>query len=810
MLRLFADYAAGVPGAVGTEVEVEQRLGDAVVHGRVDRLEHVDGGVRVVDLKTGREVSLAEGATNPQLAVYQLALNERAHRGGDPVGGAVGARLVYLRPERRSAGLRPQDSLPDGGGWARETLEAAVDVMRGGSFEAVVNATCQFCPVRTSCPVSDEGERCAQVIAVSPSHVTAVEIARVVGDVVPTPEQRAAIEAPLAPVLVVAGAGAGKTATMAARVVYLVVNGLARPEEILALTFTRKAAGEISDRVRAKLAVARRHFPIPDDGVQPAMSTYNAFAAGLVRDHALRLGRDPDATLVTRAGAWQIMDGIVQAWPEEVEADLTPGTVVDRALTLGDALRTNLLSVDEAREGLTRLIGDFEQGRDRAPSAALRAPADKLRARLALLELVRAHEERKRGLSVVEFSDQVALACEIARRVPAVGALLRAQFKVVLLDEFQDTSVAQLDLLADLFGRGHAVMAVGDPNQAIYGWRGASAASLTGFRARFGSQSVTTLSLTTSWRNDRAILAAANALSGPLRAANGEGGELLGPLAPRPGAGDGAVDVSAALTSSGEADAIARWVEERWAPGTGSAAVLCRARKQFMPVMRALRDRGLPASVVGLGGLLQVPEVLDLRSALQVANDASRGDALMRLLTNARLGVADLRVLTDWSCVLSGVGGDGGSATIVEALDELPPPGWANPDGHELSEAGRARLERLRRTLRRVRDVLLLPLPDLVAAAEQELGLDIEVAARAGADPGAARANLDSFATHAATYAAGVLAPTLSGFLAWLDAAEANENGLDIEPVDVTTNAVQVLTVHAAKGLSGTWWWSRA
>lgn len=632
--------------------------------------------------------------------------------------------------------------------------------------------------------------------------MSAARIAEALGDFRPTAEQAAAIESPLTPTLVVAGAGSGKTATMAARVVYLVVNGLARPEEILGLTFTRKAAGELSDRVREKLVAAHRKG-LGEVSTLPVMTTYNAFAAGLVRDHALRIGADPDATLITGAGAWQLMDQLVQTWPAELDSDLTPGTVVTRALALAEALRTNLLTVEDARAGLSDLLADLERPRDKRPPARLREPADNIRARLALLDLVQAYGERKNARGLIEFSDQVALACAIARSVPAVGGVLRSQFKVVLLDEFQDTSVAQLGLLADLFGPGHPVMAVGDPHQAIYGWRGASAASLTGFRERFAlpDQPVTTLSLTTSWRNDRAILTVANSVAEPLRQAAGPEGALLGLLVPRPDAEPGDVGISVTLTEADETAEIARWISERWSPGR-SAAVLCRTRKQFPQVLRALGDRGLPATVVGLNGLLHTPEVVDLRSALDVAHDAARGDALMRLLTNERLGLADLRVLSDWAGHVGGRAGHATeSGTLAEAVDRLPPLDWATTDGLTLSPEGRSRADRLSAVLRGIRADLTLPLLDVLASAERRLGLDIEVAARAGVNPITARANLDAFTAHAASWAAGALSPTLGGFLAWLDAAEANENGLEIEQVEVSTDAVQVLTVHAAKGL---------
>lgn len=636
--------------------------------------------------------------------------------------------------------------------------------------------------------------------------IGAGELARTLGDHQPTTEQVEVVEAALAPVLVVAGAGSGKTATMAARVVHQVVNGLVRPEEVLGLTFTRKAAGELAERVRRSLEAARAVHPSLGSGDQrPQISTYNAFAAGLVRDHALRVGADPDAALITRAGAWQLMDELVRGWSRDLAVEAAPATVVNRALAMADAMRSHLVGVAEARARLEELIAELEGERAGRFMAEERKVAAVQRERLALLDLVAAFEERKRRLGVVEFSDQVAIACEIARRVPAVRAALRERHRLVLLDEFQDTSVAQLDLLADLYGPGHAVTAVGDPNQAIYGWRGASAGSLLGFQERFASpgRPVTTLSLSTAWRNDLAILAAANRVSEPLRAAHSPGAQLIRPLRPREAADAGQVDLSVELTPGDEADAIARWVAERWAPGTGStAAVLCRARKQFPALLAAMRARGIPATVVGLSGLLSTPEVVDLRCALEVAHDASRGDALMRLLTNDRVGLADLSVLAEWARQLSGEADTAGeTASIVEAVDSPPPPGWRTRDGHALSAAARERVTRLRRNLRHIRSLLSHPLPDLVTAAERALGLDIEVASRPGVDPIAARANLDAFQGHAASFAAGSASPTLGAFLAWLRAAEENERGLDMAQVDVSTDVVQILTVHAAKGL---------
>ncbi|HQY34113.1 MAG TPA: UvrD-helicase domain-containing protein, partial [Actinotalea sp.] len=324
---------------------------------------------------------------------------------------------------------------------------------------------------------------------------TAAQIADLLGQHAPTDEQAAIIEAPLEPLLVVAGAGSGKTETMAARVVYLIANGLVEPDRILGLTFTRKAAGEPVDRVRARLRSLRgRLDPAVRTSVfsAPTISTYNSYAAGLVGDHALRLGLEPSARLLGEAGRWQLAHDVVEHWAADLEVDSAASTVVDAVLSLAGQLAEHLVEPAELRaeaerlvDALTRaplvdrvLAADAQLLRDVASSAALRA---------RLVDLVEAFTARKRERDVLDFGDQVALAARLAREAPEVGAAERARFDVVLLDEYQDTSVAQLVLLRSLYGRdagpgvGHPVTAVGDPHQSIYGWRGASAGGLARF-----------------------------------------------------------------------------------------------------------------------------------------------------------------------------------------------------------------------------------------------------------------------------------------------------------------------------------------
>jgi DNA helicase-2/ATP-dependent DNA helicase PcrA len=703
----------------------------------------------------------------------------------------------------------------------------------------------------------------------------AAQIARTLGRPEPTPEQARVIEADVAPLLVVAGAGSGKTETMAARVVWLVANGLVDAQDVLGLTFTRKAAGELADRVRSRLRALYRHGLCPSEPPPVTVSTYHAYAASIVRDHGLRFGVEPGSRLLTEAGAWQLAADLVQHWDGDMSGvDYKEATVTAAVLALAGECAEHLVDPAEVTafaEGvlerilqLPKAVGDGFPG---APSARVRELAGKLAAKGRLVPLVEAYLDRKRRLEVLDFGDQVATAARIAEQAPEVATGERARYRVVLLDEYQDTSHGQLVLLRALFGDGHPVTAVGDPHQSIYGWRGASAGNLQRFPADFpwadGSPAPVGY-LSTTWRNDTAVLAVANAVAGPLRhpadPLPAPASVDVPPLAPRPAAGSGAVTVQWHTTVEDEAHAVAEHVERHWrgtgtgtgtgteaGPGTGSTgsssgpgstgpgstgtegpprtaapptvAVLCRARSQFPLLEARMRARGLPVEVVGLGGLLSVPEVADLRAALEVVDDPSRGDSLMRLLTGAawRLGASDLEALGVWSAELlarsglsaarrapSAVTADADAVdegSIVEAIDELPAPGWRGPSGQELSQVARRRLHRLAALLHGLRSRTGLPLPDLVLEVERALLLDVEVAALPGVRPAAARAHLDAFVEVAAGFAEAGDRGGLGAFLSWLAAADDRERGLEMPVTQVRTDAVQILTVHAAKGL---------
>ena len=690
-----------------------------------------------------------------------------------------------------------------------------------------------------------------------PDRLTPQALAEALSIHTPTQEQARVIAHRLSPLLVVAGAGSGKTATMAQRVVYLVATGQVRPDQILGLTFTRKATAELDQRVASRLAGLSAAGLLPvaaperDSGVEstadatdvgePMIATYNSFAGALVRDHGLRIGVDPDSTLITQARSWQIVISLLEArtlpLPNESLSHNASATLV-----LADSLSQNLLTIEDAAKDLADLTEQFTALAAIKGCKTLVGKAPAVMAEWeALLDVVAELHTHKRQHGLLDFGDQIALACAIAESVPEAAGQVRAQYPAVLLDEFQDTSVAQVRLLSALFADS-GVTAVGDPHQAIYGWRGASAAALDTFHQRFNPTGIAlldsgtspveatpVLELSTSWRNDSTILEVANVVSAPLRSGVVEDGDPVGehltvaPLRARPaafGLEPGAVSGAFLQDPAEEARTVVAFLAERWSP-SAEMAVLCRTRAQMDPIAAELEAAGLPYTIIGLGGMLYVPEVADVRALLTAASDPERGDRVVRLLTGFGIGARDLRALASLARELTrpatesgkeapGTHGDHAEADsplLSEALDTLLR--W-HEDGvqeeqeqsaaaRDLTEAGRAVALRTARAIRRIREAVSLPLPDLVALAEQALDLDIEIAARVG-HPMGHRA-LDSFHETARAFAADTDAPTLTGFLEWLDAAEEHEDAMSAPEVEPSPGSVQLLTVHAAKGL---------
>ena len=668
----------------------------------------------------------------------------------------------------------------------------------------------------------------------------------------PTDQQEKVITAPLKPTLVVAGAGSGKTATMSARVTYLVASGQVDPSQVLGLTFTRKATHELRERIENRLGQLYRYpgwtpsstrsntdesasADAPSTAAGPStaaeaggsnsqvqeltavageatVATYNSFAGSLVREWGLEVGLETDTAVLTPASSWQIMYELMENWGQEFEEPFSSlDSATELALQVANSLNENLLSVDEARELMADLGQNLKDLRSvRGAAKAIDAKSlPAMTKRIQVLDLVERYIDYKRENSLVDFGDQVALACRIVtdeRVGPRVIAQYRDRFKAVLLDEFQDTSVAQTILLSRLFA-GCGVVAVGDPNQAIYGWRGASSAALGQFHRHFSNGAGPVLQLSTAWRNDPQILQAANRISDPLRAS---GQVKVEKLVKRPGVGDERGKVWAARVQDGlaEAELIAKFLAQRWSPSK-SMAVLCRTRSQFTPIVAAMIERGIPVEVVGLGGLLDVPEVADVRALMSVALDPTSADRLMRLIDLVGIDAADLDVVWSFARELVNARANTGQSSaeplLAEALSEIVVnfgafEAFCKKYACALSPAGLYQAKRLGRILQEANGAANLELVDFISWAERALGLDVEAAARVDVNEVGARA-LAALRAQATSFKAQNPEAGAQVFLGWLNAAQDQERGLELPEVEPAPGAVQVLTVHASKGL---------
>lgn len=686
-----------------------------------------------------------------------------------------------------------------------------------------------------------------------PQRLTPAQLFTALGEKhMPTDQQEKVITAPLKPTLVVAGAGSGKTATMSARVTYLVASGQVDPSQVLGLTFTRKATHELRERIENRLGQLYRYpgwtpsstrsntdesasADAPSTAAGPStaaeaggsnsqvqeltavageatVATYNSFAGSLVREWGLEVGLETDTAVLTPASSWQIMYELMENWGQEFEEPFSSlDSATELALQVANSLNENLLSVDEARELMADLGQNLKDLRSvRGAAKAIDAKSlPAMTKRIQVLDLVERYIDYKRENSLVDFGDQVALACRIVtdeRVGPRVIAQYRDRFKAVLLDEFQDTSVAQTILLSRLFA-GCGVVAVGDPNQAIYGWRGASSAALGQFHRHFSNGAGPVLQLSTAWRNDPQILQAANRISDPLRAS---GQVKVEKLVKRPGVGDERGKVWAARVQDGlaEAELIAKFLAQRWSPSK-SMAVLCRTRSQFTPIVAALIERGIPVEVVGLGGLLDVPEVADVRALMSVALDPTSADRLMRLIDLVGIDAADLDVVWSFARELVNARASAGQSSaeplLAEALSEIVVnfgafEAFCKKYACALSPAGLYQAKRLGRILQEANGAANLELVDFISWAERALGLDVEAAARVDVNEVGARA-LAALRAQATSFKSQNPEAGAQVFLGWLNAAQDQERGLELPEVEPAPGAVQVLTVHASKGL---------
>ena len=633
------------------------------------------------------------------------------------------------------------------------------------------------------------------------------------------------ISNPLEPAVVIAGAGSGKTETMASRVVYLVANGFVRPDQILGLTFTRKAAGELNLRIRKRLAqlakgMEKSGIERPFSSLDTSVTTYHSYAGRILSEHSIRLGIDADSQPLGEAALWMMANRIVRNWDEDgYTNESSIATVVEDLLGLTSQALEHQVTSGQIIEEDNRLLAELSR-MGGGTNEGVRRAALTSQQRVGLVAMMDKFLEQRRTSGQLSFDDQIALSARIAQNFPDVGAIERAKYPVVLLDEYQDTSHSQVRLLSTLFGGGHPVTAVGDPCQSIYTWRGAAAGTIGAFNNYFPKPKAFTgalqYNLSTTYRNDHSILDVANLISEGVR--NNDGVKVE-PLRARPGAGPGALTCGIFENLEAEAQAIAEYFTPLWEGNSNcekpmTFAVLVRKKSQIAFIQEALTAANIPSEVLGLGGLIHVPEVADIVALLKVINSPDAGGALMRHLTGPRinLGARDIAALGRYSrsraksegsdnrtlvqniiagSPLSADNDDQIAGSLIDALDEIDK---ANP--RDFSSAGYARLLQFSSDLRKLRSRAASSITDLILEIERYLNLEAEVMLREEGIHG--RRHLDRFLDEASKFARS--GGSLNGFIQWLDVASEEEGGLKAGAPDVDASVVQILTIHMSKG----------
>ncbi|MGZ8481858.1 MAG: ATP-dependent helicase [Candidatus Limnocylindria bacterium] len=447
-----------------------------------------------------------------------------------------------------------------------------------------------------------------------------------------TPRQRTAVTHGDGPLLIVAGAGTGKTTVITRRIAWLIAEKRALPSEILGLTFTDRAAFEMIERVD-------RLVPYGHNDAQ--ISTFHAFGDRLLRDHALEAGLSDQSTVLSRA------EQVIFLREHLFELPL------DRYRPLGDPTRflSGLVTLISRLRDEDMPPAAYLAAAQRMANAAAAAPEDEALAERAaahaeLAATYDAYEGLMRSSDRIDFGDQVSLALRLLREHPAVLEEVCRRYRYILVDEFQDTNHAQWELVKLLAQPHGNVTVVGDDDQSIYRFRGAALGNILGFRDAYPKAA--SVVLVDNYRSRQPILDAAHRLirhNDPERLEAREGLDKrlkARSKFARSEPAEGAIALAAYTTGSDEADAVADRIGASIRGGrrAGEHAILVRGNRDADPYLRALNMAHIPWRFSGTAGLYRQPEVRVLISFLRTVNDPDDSVSLYDLATSEIFGLA--------------------------------------------------------------------------------------------------------------------------------------------------------------------------
>ena len=621
-----------------------------------------------------------------------------------------------------------------------------------------------------------------------------------------TKEQLKAIRAPLEPALVLAGAGTGKTSVMAERAIWLIENENISPSEILGLTFTNKAAFELKTRIKDKLTNK-------NDFLEPTISTYHSFALEILREYGLSIGIDSDLQMISETSRISLAFQTLLETKQNIKyLETSPKRIAQQIVLLDNQMSEHNLEKSEIIQYSEQIFGEILATKPRVELTNLEKT---LKQRIELANLVEEFRKQKIDSGLIDFSDQMRFVYQLVQNNPKIKEELRLNYKVVLLDEYQDTSVIQRMILVAIFDQGHPVTAVGDPLQAIYGWRGASVSNIDNFINHFplktGEKS-NIYNLTSNFRSGIKILEHANSISKSLRDIHKAINVLV---ADKEDIGE--VNIGLYETSFEESAEIVKQIKElifdkkvRYE----DIVVLSRNTKDLLPIYDQLIKNEIPATFSGKQDLADVPEVSEILAYLRILEDPTHNPSLVRILSGPRFEVnpKDLTLLAERAKSIvkdfsekklnrnfeqslkdSLTGID--VAELAVLSDALKDPGnltysnWAKDVFKKLHEE----LEFLRRYITE-------PLSDFLYRIMTKTGLLNEILSTNNFMTQTRYEALMQLQKIAQVFQESTTHAAVRQFIEFLDDADELGSGIEFDNFN-NKNSVSLMTIHSAKGL---------
>ncbi|PYN95845.1 MAG: hypothetical protein DMD89_18770 [Candidatus Rokuibacteriota bacterium] len=592
--------------------------------------------------------------------------------------------------------------------------------------------------------------------------------------------QRRAVTHDTGPLLIVAGAGTGKTTVITRRIAWLIATRRARPDEILALTFTDKAAAEMEERVDTL---------VPYGYADVEIATFHAFGDRILREHALEIGLTPDFRVLNRAEQTIFFRDRLFELPLAHYRPLgDPTRHLQALITLISRCKDEDISPEEYQAHAGRLereaaaAVDYEEARERV------AQQRELAATYAK------YEELMTRDGCVDFGDQIVQVLRLLRRRPYVLGAYQRRFRYILVDEFQDTNHAQFELVKLLAARHSNVAVVGDEDQAIYRFRGAAISNILGFLDVY--HDAAQIVLTENYRSTQEILDGAYRLivhNNPdrLEVRNGIDKRLTAV------AGRGHLPVHWHYeTGTQEADAVAETIREKIAAGTwkpDDVAILVRGNADADQFLRSLNVKSVPWTFSGNSGLYDRPEIRLLIAFLRALVHTDESVSL-HYLASSDLYEVPIVDLTRCSTHAD--------RRHVHLFDVLRRAGEISELRDQISEAGHAAIRHLVGDLERYMELgREMPTGELLYQFIRDSGWLMRLYREETARDVAEAKNITKFFDRVQAAARTLRYDNVREFVKHLDALiDAGEDPAVAE-ADVETPAVRVLTVHKAKGL---------